>query len=157
MNNYSEERETWMCDVWDRGYCCLGETSGCVFPLPAARVMCCAAWALLLVIRSKHCDEICREARILTGEKWDSHWRNTFWGWTTARSFPFDSEKEGDTSVVDTTYQVPGWLRTTLCDSSVFYSFPTCDFGAASTILLDTSLKLHSHSLKSSLYPKGVD
>ena len=60
-------------------------------------------------------------------------------------------------SVMDTTYQVPGWLRTTLCDSSVFYSFPTCDFGAASTILLDTSLKLHSHSLKSSLYPKGVD
>ena len=43
-----------------------------------------------------------------TGEQWDSHWRNTFWGWTTATSFPFDSEKEGDTSAVDTTYQVPG-------------------------------------------------
>ena len=65
--------------------------------------------------------------------------------WSGALPDHFLSEKERERPVSG--YQAFSRLRTTLCDSCVFYSFPVYNFGAGSTILLDTNFDTLTHSL----------
>ena len=148
-----------MCDVGDRGYCCLGETSGCVFPLPAARVMCCAAWAQLLVIRSKLCDEICREARIQGSS--ETHTGGTLSGAGPLQHHFLSTQRKREIpvqTIPHTRYQADGSEPLSVIPPSfILFQLATLVPLQQSYQIHVTSLTLHSHSLRSSVNPKGVD